>query len=196
LQWSRTGGGYNHEDEAAAVAVGADDSIVMAGTMLAGVNWPASYGGPSFTGAAIDDNRDAFVAKYTSAGVHVWSHAFGGPSTDDAPFAVVGTDRRNVTTFNDVVRSGVTYDYQVRARGRRSVVSAPSPIKTVKVTPPDGPKPATPQGVVATAISCADLKVTWNFVLPNPQGPGIAGYNVRRGTQVWFVPFGAPLRYT
>src|SRR3954453_2834145 len=75
--------------------------------------------------------------------------------TGAAPFAVVGTVRRNVTTFNDVVSSGVPCDSQVRARGRRSVVSVGSPIKTGKVTPPDVQKQATPQSIVATWISGA-----------------------------------------
>jgi hypothetical protein len=58
-----------------AVAIHSDDSIALAATISGTVN----FGGTDLTGI-----QDVAVAKFTTAGTHVWSKAFGG-STFDAP---------------------------------------------------------------------------------------------------------------
>jgi len=81
LRWSRTIGNFGDVEQAPGIAVGPDNSIVIAGTTFAATQWPAKFGGMPLTGAAVtfSGGVDAFVAKYTPAGAHVWSNLFGGP---------------------------------------------------------------------------------------------------------------------
>jgi hypothetical protein len=84
-RWAHVRGSKQDTDDAKSVAIDAANNIVIAGTMFASTAWPATFGGPQFTGAAAyEAGRDAFVAKYTPGGAHVWSHVFGGQSNEDA----------------------------------------------------------------------------------------------------------------
>ncbi len=87
-RWAHVWGSKLDTDDAKSVAIDDANNIVIAGSIYASVAWPATFGGPQFTGAApYNAGRDAFVAKYTPGGAHVWSYVFGGPNgtgSDDA----------------------------------------------------------------------------------------------------------------
>lgn len=70
--WSKRFGDGDVQ-KANAVAVDASGNVIVAG-ILRGV---ANFGGGSLTSAGIND---VFVAKFTSAGAHVWSKRFGDAS--------------------------------------------------------------------------------------------------------------------
>jgi hypothetical protein len=71
------------------VAVGPDNSIVMAGYFSGSVN----FGGVKFTSAGASD---IFVAKYTAAGQHVWSKRFGATVSDQADAIAVDASTGDV----------------------------------------------------------------------------------------------------
>ena len=70
--WSK-GMGSTSGDIALGVAVDAARDVVMTGYFTGSVN----FGGAVLTGAGLD----VFVAKYNSAGTHIWSRKFGGFDT-------------------------------------------------------------------------------------------------------------------
>jgi hypothetical protein len=79
--WSRTVGGWGSMDGAYGVAVDSADAVVVTG-VFSGTTKPdfgMNFGGPPLASAG---ERDAFVAKYTSQGAHVWSKRFGGTDAD------------------------------------------------------------------------------------------------------------------
>jgi len=59
------------------VAVDANDNVLMAGYFLNDIN----LGGGTLS---THGGSDAFVAKFSSAGTHVWSKSFGGTTADQA----------------------------------------------------------------------------------------------------------------
>jgi hypothetical protein len=73
--WSKRFGGGGTD---MGMAVGTDSlgNVYVGGTFEGSVN----FGGGTLTSAGA---RDIFVAKYTSAGQHVWSKRFGGTSGED-----------------------------------------------------------------------------------------------------------------
>jgi hypothetical protein len=73
--WSKRFGGSGND---MGMAVGTDGlgNVVVAGTFEGTIN----LGGSSLTSAG---GRDLFVAKFSSAGQHLWSKRFGGTSGDD-----------------------------------------------------------------------------------------------------------------
>ncbi len=79
--WSRALGGKLTNDSATDVALGSGDAVAITGYFGATDAWPASFGGPSFSGLG---GRDVFVAKYTAAGAHVWSEMYGGAGNENA----------------------------------------------------------------------------------------------------------------
>ncbi len=72
--WSKRFGGAS-SDSGAALATDTSGNVVVTGTFEGSVD----FGGGTLTSAGL---KDIFVAKYTSAGVHVWSKRFGGSGTD------------------------------------------------------------------------------------------------------------------
>jgi fibronectin type 3 domain-containing protein len=72
--WSRRFGGASSES-GAAVATDVSGNVVVTGTFEGSVD----FGGGLLTSAGL---KDIFVAKYTSAGVHLWSKRFGGSGSD------------------------------------------------------------------------------------------------------------------
>jgi hypothetical protein len=83
--WSRAAGGSTLADNAVASGVAADagGNVYVTGTFEGTV----SFGGASFTG--VSNTPDIFVAKYDSAGTHVWSKRFGGSGSDAGTGIVV-----------------------------------------------------------------------------------------------------------
>ncbi len=79
--WSRTVGGWGSMDAAHGVAVDSADAVVVTGYFSGTTkpDWGMNFGGPPLTSSG---ERDAFVAKYTSQGAHVWSKRFGGADAD------------------------------------------------------------------------------------------------------------------
>lgn len=74
--WSQRFGGTGSES-GAAVAVDSAGNIFVTGSFEGSVN----FGGGSLTSAGV---KDIFVAKYSSAGAHIWSKRFGGSGYDYA----------------------------------------------------------------------------------------------------------------
>lgn len=72
--WTRSFGGAG-ADQHRAVAVGRNGEIALNGEFEGQV----SFGGDLFTSLG---GRDAFVAKYTADGKHLWSHAAGSAGVD------------------------------------------------------------------------------------------------------------------
>ncbi len=74
--WSQRFGGSG-DDYAAGVAVTASGDVVL----FAGFEGTVSFGGGDLTSAGY---TDAVLAKYSSAGAHLWSRRIGGSELDDA----------------------------------------------------------------------------------------------------------------
>jgi len=90
--WSKRFGGAL-TDRGYAVAVDSTGSVLVAGYFMGVVDFG---GGP----LSSSGNADIFVAKYSSAGVHVWSKRFGGTGHDFAyGLAVDGNDNLVMTGF-------------------------------------------------------------------------------------------------
>ncbi|HEY3169506.1 MAG TPA: hypothetical protein VGK08_00755 [Thermoanaerobaculia bacterium] len=79
--WSRRFGSTS-TDRALSVDADNSNNYVVAGYMVGTVD----FGGGPLTSAGL---ADVFVAKYSSAGVHVWSRRFGGASSDVAQAVAV-----------------------------------------------------------------------------------------------------------
>ncbi|MBE7450517.1 MAG: hypothetical protein HS111_16950 [Kofleriaceae bacterium] len=76
VQWARAFGGTGN-DPIRDIAVTADESVLIVGAFEASVG----FGGNSFTSLG---GSDAFVAKLSATGQHVWSKQYGGGSNDSA----------------------------------------------------------------------------------------------------------------
>jgi hypothetical protein len=74
--WSQRFGGTG-SDQASSVRVDVPGNVFVAGSFQG----TADLGGDDLVSAG---SNDIFIAMYDAAGVHQWSHGFGGPSTDDA----------------------------------------------------------------------------------------------------------------
>jgi PKD repeat protein len=79
--WSQRFGGVG-DDIATAVAIDRGGNILMAGSFAGTVD----FGGGPLTSAG---ESDIFVAKYSPAGVHLWSRRFGGAGLDMADAVAV-----------------------------------------------------------------------------------------------------------
>lgn len=106
-QWAHAFGGPG-VDVLADLAVAADESAVIVGTFEQSV----SFGGGSLTSAG---GRDAFVAKLSPSGDHLWSKRFGGTSSDLAT-AVALDAAGNVYVIGQFIGS-VDFDGQALASG-------------------------------------------------------------------------------
>jgi hypothetical protein len=73
--WSRRFGGTGNE-RPLAMALDGSGNILVAGNF----SGTASLGGASFSSTV--GSTDAFIAKYSPDGAHVWSQVFGGPLSD------------------------------------------------------------------------------------------------------------------
>jgi hypothetical protein len=100
VTWTKTFGGAG-QDRPRGIAAGRNGEIALTGEF----NGMAGFGGEMFTSAGF---IDGFVAKYSGAGDHVWSHASGSPADDrglgvavDASGAVYYTG-----SFHDTVSFG------------------------------------------------------------------------------------------
>jgi chitodextrinase len=85
-----------------------------------------------------------------------------------------------VTTFqNTGLSPSTTYSYTVRALDAAANISAPSSSASATTqTPPDTTAPSIPAGLTATAISSAQINLSWTASTDNV---GVTGYNVYRG---------------
>ncbi len=86
--WSQHFGGVL-SDEGRAVAVDGSGNVVMAGVFQGTID----LGGGPLTSAG---GSDAFLARYSPAGAHLWSRRFGGTSNFDAGNGVGVDDNGNV----------------------------------------------------------------------------------------------------
>jgi hypothetical protein len=86
LSWVNGYGGIRDFDVAASVAIAPGDALVVTGTFNASASTPANFGGAPFSGAGA---ADAFVAKYSAGGAHVWSSPQGGAGADNASAVAV-----------------------------------------------------------------------------------------------------------
>jgi hypothetical protein len=75
-QWSRRFGAAGSEVPRA-MAVDSFGNLFVTGY----IQGTATVGGSTLT--SVSGSRDAFLAKYSSGGAHVWSKAFGGSTTDE-----------------------------------------------------------------------------------------------------------------
>ena len=88
--WSRRYGGSG-DDRAAAVAVDSSGAAVLAGFFQNTVD----FGAGPVPSAGLSD---IFVAKLSSAGDYVWSHAFGGTGSEAASGVAVDAAGRVAVT--------------------------------------------------------------------------------------------------
>ncbi len=86
--WSKRFGAAGTYDYANALAVDASGNVILAGTFYS----PISFGGSTLTSAG---GYDAFVAKLSTDGAHVWSKRLGGASEDQG-YAVAADAAGNV----------------------------------------------------------------------------------------------------
>jgi hypothetical protein len=93
-RWSKRGGNATNQ-EANGVAVDANGNVIIVG----GFEGTIDLGGGTLTSAG---SRDIFVAKFSSAGLHLWSKAYGGADLDYAAAVAV-------SAAGDIVVVG-TYD--------------------------------------------------------------------------------------
>jgi fibronectin type III domain protein/beta-propeller repeat-containing protein len=78
-------------DVGRAVAVDGSGNVVVTGVFLGAVN----FGGGALTGAG---STDVFVAKFSSAGTHLWSKRFGGTTIDEGLSVAVNGGSNVVVT--------------------------------------------------------------------------------------------------
>jgi hypothetical protein len=95
IRWVKLFGGVGI-DSAGGVAVAPDGTIFLTGA----IGSPVDFGG----GPLAHNRDDAFVASFTAAGDHRWSHSFGGGSSA-SPINDVGIGIA-VSSVGDVVVSG------------------------------------------------------------------------------------------
>jgi hypothetical protein len=91
--WSRRFGD-EHEQEAGAVAVGADGSVVLAGSYEGKLD----FGSGPLESAGEDD---VFVAKLDASGKELWSRRFGDARAQKARAVAIAPDGRVVVTGTD-----------------------------------------------------------------------------------------------
>jgi hypothetical protein len=87
--WAKQFGGPNME-QANTVTIDRGGNIVIGGNLRD----PVNFGGGNVSYTAYDD---AFVAKFTAAGAHVWSRAYGASLGDDNINGVAVDAAGNVT---------------------------------------------------------------------------------------------------
>ena len=101
--------------------------------------------------------------------------ASGGPWTQ------IGTTGAGVTTYADTgVSPSTTYYYRVRATNSAGDSAYSAVASAVTPAPPDTTGPSPPTGLTATAVSIAQINLTWN-ASTDAGGSGLAGYKVYRG---------------
>ena len=102
-QWAERFGGAANDDEGKQLAVDTNNNIVLTGTFMVS----ASLGGSTFVGAG---GTDIFVAKYSTAGGHLWSKQFGGTENDAGLGVAVdgGNNVRMVGKFRATASFGTT----------------------------------------------------------------------------------------
>ena len=80
--WSKSFGGLGAES-VYAVATDRSGNVIVTGSY----NMPFDLGGGMLPASAGGD--DIFIAKFDSAGKHLWSHSYGGPGNDYVPALAV-----------------------------------------------------------------------------------------------------------
>jgi len=91
--WSDSYGGY-YTDKGYAVAVDGSDNILLT-AVYSDLFGPVLFGGSQINPARAAGSAQVAVAKYTSAGSHVWSFGFGSASHDN-PTAIKADSNDNV----------------------------------------------------------------------------------------------------
>lgn len=97
-QWAKTLGGFG-ADSATGVAMDTSGNVIVVGY------FSTSTGGVDFGGGALNSagSTDAFIAKYSPSGTHLWSKRLGGALLDGATSVAV-------TSTGDVVVAGYFQD--------------------------------------------------------------------------------------
>jgi hypothetical protein len=88
--WAKRFGGVS-EDQGNAVTLDGSGNVVMTGSFQGS----ADFAGGNLSASA--SGRDVFVAKYTAAGTHLWSHGYGDAFVDDIGNGVAVDAAGNVT---------------------------------------------------------------------------------------------------
>lgn len=88
--WSRLGGGAGNQS-GLGVAVDPAGNVIMTGLLSS----TADFGGPLLTSAG---GADIFVAKYDSAGAHIWSKGFGDAANQFARSVAAAPNGDSVVT--------------------------------------------------------------------------------------------------
>ena len=99
--WSKRFGDTGN-DRSADIAVDSNGNIVVTGAFVGAVD----FGGGALT--SVSGTNDIFVAKYTSAGAHVWSKSFGSTGDDRGNGVAVDSSGNVVVTgyFTNAVDFG------------------------------------------------------------------------------------------
>src|SRR3989338_2014938 len=105
--WSKTAG-HTTDDRGLSVAIGSDGSRIVGGYFQGNV----SFGGPILRSNAYSwiDNanvKDAYIAKYDSSGIYVWSKQLGGIS--DYAINVLAIDGQNNVIVTGYVGGSVDF---------------------------------------------------------------------------------------
>jgi hypothetical protein len=123
LDWSLELGG-NQYDLAYSVAVAAGDDVIVTGSFAGSVD----FGGGALesTVGGYGPSSDGFLARYTSAGAHVWSRAIGGYGADAGrSLAMLAGDVVMIAgSFQNVVRFGTTSVSDRASAGERDAFVA------------------------------------------------------------------------
>jgi hypothetical protein len=93
--WSQRFGGTGPAGQISSVATDSSGNVLLAGTFMNTVD----FGGGALTSAG---EADIFVAKYTPAGLHLWSQRFGSTGWDSA-LSVAADRSGNVLVTGDFV---------------------------------------------------------------------------------------------
>src|ERR1051326_186042 len=97
---------------------------------------------------------------------------------DGCPFGLIGSTATNVTSYTSGgLSSGVRYYYRVRAVDSGNKTSPYS--NTASAVTLDTLAPSVPSGLVASAVSCSQINVSWSGSI-DTGGSGLRGYNLFR----------------
>ena len=135
---------------------------------------PTAPSGLTATAATASQINLAWTASTDNVGVTGYNiqSCQGAGCTNFATIASVTT----TTYSNTGLNASSPYSYQVQATDAAGNLSAFSNIATTS-TPADTTPPSTPTSLAATAVSSAQINLTWTASTDNV---GVTGYNVLR----------------
>jgi hypothetical protein len=193
-EWSGAFGDAS-ADEAMAIAAAPGGDVIIAGHFSGTVN----FGGTDLTSAST--NPDAFVARFTVAGAHVWSRRFGGVGGEKVFGVTVDPD-------GDVFITG-SFDTDVDFGGGLMTTQGGNDAFVVKLAGGDGSHlwdrqiggTDLQEGTAVAAMSTGDVVVVGSFAGSADFGSGsvsaaggndifMARYAATTGNYVWAQRFG------